>query len=59
MEYVAIALSALGTALGAITLWVLSGLRDDIADIRSQTQGNREAIANLTGRFDSHIARSQ
>jgi hypothetical protein len=50
VEYAAIILSALAAALGAITLWVLSGLRIDISDIRSQTQANREVIAELKGR---------
>lgn len=38
-------LSALSTALGAIVLWVLSGMRSDIREIRTQTASNQLEIA--------------
>lgn len=57
MEYVAIALSALSTALGGLSLWVLSGLRSDISTIRAETRQNSVEIAKIDARCDTRHLR--
>lgn len=44
-EYAAVALSALTAGVGCLVLWILSGIRDDIREIRTSTAQNGLAIA--------------
>jgi hypothetical protein len=56
VDLIPIALSSLSAALGAVCVYVLSGLRDDVREIRNQTGQNCEAIAELKGRFNRSSA---
>lgn len=51
-EFISVALSSLAALIGGLTLFVVSGLRSDISEIRAQVRQNSEDIARLKGRFD-------
>lgn len=48
-EYLAVALGALSSAIGGLCLFVLSGLRADIAALRLKVDAHGEAIAQIKG----------